>query len=91
MDLKQKFREVLLEPPHCILGKKGLNDNKGFINHIEDLLKKHKIIKIKFLKTSTNEKSIEDLIKKITEETNSYLLDHRGRTIIISRILIDKK
>ena len=39
MDLKQKFKDVILEPPHCILGKKGLKDNEGFITHIENLLK----------------------------------------------------
>ena len=53
MDLKQKLKEVILGPPHCILGKKGLMTNEGFIEHIEGLLKKHKIIKIKLLKTLT--------------------------------------
>ena len=33
----------------------------------------------------------EELIDKITMESNSYLLDHRGRTIIISKILFDTK
>ncbi len=90
MDLKQKFKDVLLKPPHCILGKKGLKDNEGFITHIEKLLKKYKIIKIKFLKTSIYDISINEIIKKITNETESYLLDHRGRTIIISKYEMEK-
>ncbi|MBY9007744.1 MAG: YhbY family RNA-binding protein [Candidatus Lokiarchaeota archaeon] len=88
MDLKQKLKDVLLGPPHCTLGKKGLIANEGFINHIEALLKKHKIIKIKLLKTSVYNKTIKEIVDKITNETNSNLLDHRGRTIVISKLVV---
>ncbi|MBN1216021.1 MAG: YhbY family RNA-binding protein [Candidatus Lokiarchaeota archaeon] len=89
MDLKQKFKEVMLGPPHCILGKKGIMMNEGFISHIEDLLKKNKIIKIKLLKTSIYNMTLKEIADKIAKDTNSYLLDIRGRTLIISKTNIE--
>ncbi len=84
-DYKKRFQEVLLNKPHCILGKKGIDDNEGFIKHVQDLLKKHKIIKIKLLKTALHGEIVEDIAQKIADNTDSYLLDLRGKIIIISK------
>jgi len=84
-DYKKIFQDVLLDKPHCILGKKGIDDNQGFIKHVQDLLKKHKIIKIKLLKTALHGESVENIAKKIVDNTGSHLLDLRGRTLIISQ------
>ena len=91
MNFKEKFKRVLLEPPHCILGKKGINGNKGFITHVQNLLKRYKIIKIKLSKNSLFNTSLEEMVNKIVKETNSYLLDNRGRILIISTMPFDKK
>ena len=91
MDEKTKFKNVLLSDPHTILGKKGLHNNKGFINHVNQLLKTHKIIKIKILKTALHDMKIDELAHHIAQKTESYLLDLRGRTIILSSKLIEIK
>lgn len=91
MDTKQKFKEVLLGDPQTILGKKGIKDNEGFVTHVENLLKTHKIIKIKILKTALHDMNITELANTIAKKTNSYLLDLRGRTIILSKTPVDVK
>ncbi|MFW9899551.1 MAG: YhbY family RNA-binding protein, partial [Candidatus Thorarchaeota archaeon] len=45
----KEFKKILLSDPNAILGKKGITDE--FINHINNLLNRYKIIKIKALKT----------------------------------------
>ncbi|MHA1439114.1 MAG: YhbY family RNA-binding protein [Promethearchaeota archaeon] len=89
MGYKEEFKKVLLNKPHIILGKKGITDE--FIQHVVKLLKRYKIIKIKSLKAITNKTSIKQIANAITEMTNSYLLDVRGRIIIVSKNKIKKK
>ncbi|MHA1297118.1 MAG: YhbY family RNA-binding protein [Promethearchaeota archaeon] len=86
MDYKEKFKEVLLSSPHCILGKNGITEQ--FITHVTQLLKQHKIIKIKALKSIANRNNIKELASEIARRTDSYLLDVRGKKIIISKINI---
>ncbi|MFX1391529.1 MAG: YhbY family RNA-binding protein [Promethearchaeota archaeon] len=74
--------------PHCILGKKGIT--KEFVEHVNKLLKRYKIIKIKALKSIASKSNIKELANKIIEQTNSYLLDVRGKTMIISSSDINK-
>ncbi|TXT62707.1 MAG: CRS1 / YhbY (CRM) domain protein [Promethearchaeota archaeon] len=85
MDYKSLFRDVLLNKPHCILGKKGVDNNKGFFDHIQTLLKQHKIIKIKLLKTALHGNTIKELATLIAEKSNANLLDLRGRMLILSK------
>ena len=80
--------KVLLSEPHAILGKNGITNE--FINHVSKLLKRYKIIKIKALKSVVNKSNIKLIASQISEATNSYLLDVRGFTFIISKSLINK-
>ncbi len=82
MDYQDKYKKALLSSPHCILGKKGISED--FIAHIASLLKKYKIIKIKVLKSATSQFNIKILADQISKATNSYILDIRGRKVIIS-------
>ncbi|MBD3212293.1 MAG: RNA-binding protein [Candidatus Lokiarchaeota archaeon] len=91
MDAKEKFKDVLLNKPHIILGKKGIEENEGFVQHVKTLLKSHKIVKIKILKTALHSMNISELADTIAHKTDSYLLDLRGRTIILSKTHIDVK
>lgn len=75
MSREEKFKEVLLGPPHCNLGKNKISDE--FIQHVAALLKKNKIIKIKALKSAVADSNIDDIAKTISEATESYLLDVR--------------
>ena len=83
MVYQKKFKKVLLSQHHCILGKRGITDE--FITHVNQLLKKYKIVKIKALKTIANKNNIREIASQISNLTNSHLLDVRGKIFIISK------
>ncbi len=82
MDYKKKFKKTLLSPPHCILGKNGISNK--FIEHVYLLLKRYKIIKVKALKTMANKSNIKEIAIEVSKQSNSHLIDVRGRTFILS-------
>ena len=82
MSHQNEFKKVLISPPHATLGKKGITGE--YILHLQHLLKKYKIIKIKMLKSIGAKANIRGIAEQISKSTNSYLLDIRGKTIIIS-------
>jgi RNA-binding protein YhbY len=84
MDYQDEYKRALISPPHCNLGKKGISEE--FITHVSKLLKKYKVIKIKVLKSGISKSNIKDLAKQISIETNSHLIDVRGRTLILSKL-----
>ena len=88
MSHQNEFKKVLLSSPHATLGKKGITDE--FILHVQHLLKKYKIIKIKMLKSIATKNNIRSIAEQISNSTNSNLLDVRGKTIIISKKKINK-
>ncbi len=88
MDYTEVFKKVLLEEPHCILGKKGITEE--FVTHVNTLLKRYKVIKVKALKSVATKSNIKEIATQVSERTNSYLLDLRGKTFIISKTQIEK-
>jgi len=88
MITKDEFNKVLLTQPLCILGKLGITDD--FLKHVTILLRRNKAIKIKALKTIATRANIKDLAKEIADKTYTYLLDIRGKTIIISKYPLEK-
>ncbi len=88
MSHQNEFKKVLLSSPHATLGKKGITEE--FILHVQHLLKKYKIIKIKMLKSIATKTNIRSIAEQISNSTNSILLDVRGKTIIISKKKINK-
>ena len=72
----------MLSSPHATLGKKGLTDE--FLSHVQQLLKRYKIIKIKVLKSIATKSNITNFANQISQATNSHVLDVRGKTIVIS-------
>jgi len=86
MNLSEKFKQVLTSSnTDCIIGKQGIEGNPGFLDHVKNLLKKHKIIKIKVLKSALTNNSLKELAEKLSERTNSYILDVRGKKFILSK------
>jgi len=83
MNNKEDFKKALNAKPTCTLGKNGIT--KEFLCHIDQLLKRYKIIKIKVLKTTAVLYPMKDLATRISKETESNILDIRGKTIIISK------
>jgi len=82
MSYQNKFKKVMLSSPHATLGKKGLTDE--FLSHVQQLLKRYKIIKIKVLKSIATKSNITNFANQISQATNSHVLDVRGKTIVIS-------
>ena len=82
MEYQKEFKKALLSPPHCILGKSGITNE--FISHVAKFLKRYRVVKIKALKTIASKSNIKDLANKISQLTNSDLLDVRGRIFILS-------
>jgi RNA-binding protein YhbY len=89
MSYQNEFKKVLLSSPHATLGKKGLTDE--FLTHVQRLLKRYKIIKIKILKSIATRSNIKNIASQISQATDSYVLDVRGKTIIVSKHQIEKK
>ena len=88
MDDTEVYKKVLLGKPHCILGKSGLTGE--FINHVLNLLKRYKVIKVKVLKSVGTKSNIRDIAAQIAEQTGSYLIDLRGKTFILSKKTLNK-
>ena len=82
MDYQKEFKNVLLSKPNCILGKNGITEK--FIDHVNKLLKRYKVIKIKALKSVARKSNIKTLAHKISQLSNSYLIDVRGKMFILS-------
>ena len=82
MSNQNEFKKVLLSSPHALLGKKGITNE--FLEHIQKLLKRYKTIKIKALKSFATKSNIATLANRIAQETNSHVLDIRGKMIVIS-------
>ena len=66
------------------IGKNGLSS--GMVNEIVIQLKKHKMIKIKLLKSVLAGNRKENLVEEITEKTNSSLVNKIGNTITIKKL-----
>lgn len=90
MNLRNKYFEVLHNKAIINIGKTGA-DSDGIVNYISKMLKKEKILKIHAHKSALVDKEIKDLAKLVKKKTNSYLLDVRGHTFIISKYDIKKK
>ena len=88
MDYSKVFKKVLLEEPHCILGKKGITEE--FVTHVNTLLKRYRVIKVIALKSVATKSNIKEIALQISERSNSYLLDLRGKTFILSKKKIEK-
>ena len=86
---QDEFNKVLLSKPHCNLGKNGITDE--FISHVRQLLKRYKIIKIKMLKSIATKSNTKSMADQISQATDSYVIDVRGKSIIISKQQIKKK
>ncbi len=82
MSSQEDLKKILLSKPHAILGKKVITEE--FIAHLNKLLKRYKLIKIKALKSAIHNNTIESIANELSERTQSRLVDLRGRTFILS-------
>jgi RNA-binding protein YhbY len=89
MNLRKKYFDVLHNKALVNIGKAVVN-SEGIINHISNMLKKEKILKIHALKSALVNTNIRELAEMVKNKTNSYLFDIRGHTFIISKYDIKK-
>ena len=66
------------------IGKAGLTE--GIIKETKRLLKKHKYIKVRALRTSMEELSKRELFEELCKRTGSHLAGVRGNTAVIYRL-----
>ena len=77
-----RSRAKKLEPA-LRMGKNGLSES--FVDEMNKILEKKKLIKIKMLKPSLNRKEKADLIKSAVEKTNSELIESVGNVFVLHR------
>ena len=77
---QRTIKEVLQGRADAQIGKNGLSHS--FIENIRSLLDFHKIIKVKVLQTMSK-KEVLEIAKKLSESTNSVVVETRGRTFIL--------
>ena len=77
------FNAVLNGPADMLIGKNGLGPSQ--MQHLESLIKRKKIIKIKVMKEIAHEQGIDGFIKAILNSIKVYVLDARGFTFILSK------
>jgi len=63
------------------VGKSGLTD--AVIHEIVSQLKKRKIVKIKFLKSTRELGRIQSLAQELADKTGAKILDVRGGTVVL--------
>ena len=60
------------------IGKEGITSN--FIEQLNNQLKTNKLVKVKIQKNILENEQIEEIAQKTAKDTNSILIDIRGRT-----------
>lgn len=81
MNKKKLKSDSKLLKPIINIGKNGLTDES--IDHIKNILKKKKLIKIKLNKNIIESKSKKDIVIEIVEKTESELIDFIGFNIVL--------
>ncbi|MEM3445326.1 MAG: YhbY family RNA-binding protein [Thermoplasmata archaeon] len=64
------------------VGKNGITES--VINEIRSQLKKRKVVKIKFLKSTKGLGTVREFAEMLEEKTGAKVLDVRGGTVILS-------
>jgi RNA-binding protein YhbY len=81
--MNEEFQRVLDEKPHMQIGKSGFTP--GQLEHIKQLFKHQKILKIKILADAAKSIGIETILQEMLTHLRIFILDVRGFTIIISK------
>ncbi len=71
------------EKPAVRIGKDGLD--AGIIEEVNRQLKKQKVIKVKFLKSSSASDDIDKLVAQLAAKTSSAVWGRRGFVVVLGR------
>lgn len=83
IDLKKIRLEARNLEPLVRIGKNGLTEN--IINEVAKLLKKKKVVKVKFLHAFLEENERKNAGQKLAERTNSILVEQVGGVVVLMR------
>ena len=81
--MNTEYREVAQGSAHLHIGKNGVNPN--VIEHMENLFKKQKLLKIKVMPDTANVQGMVKILTQIIEKIPIFVYDVRGFTAIISK------
>jgi RNA-binding protein len=71
------------EKPAVRIGKDGLD--AGVVEEVKRQLKKRKVIKVKFLKSSSDTYSVDELVAQLAAQTSSEVWGRRGFVVVLAR------
>jgi RNA-binding protein len=72
------------DPAMLQIGKSGLTE--GLVKEATRLLKKHRYIKVRLLRSAIGDSSKEEIIEELCEEAKATLAGRRGNTAVIYRL-----
>ena len=80
--MKRRIKIALrTENPTILIGKEGATAQ--MVNEVAKQLEARKMIKVKILKTALKEIETKEIAVKISEQTESELVDVRGHTFML--------
>ena len=80
IQLRSKAKKL---EPVLRMGKGGFSQN--FMDELNKILNKRKLVKIKLLKSSFGKKEKEEMINSVVVQTNSELIESVGNVFVIYR------
>ncbi|MFX0054456.1 MAG: YhbY family RNA-binding protein [Promethearchaeota archaeon] len=81
---KTRINIVWQDPAIMQIGKSGLSE--GIIKETKRLLKKHKYIKVRLLRSAVTSSSKEEVFKSLVQGTGSHLAGIRGNTAVLYKL-----
>ncbi len=81
IELEELKRKAQTLKPLVRIGKNGINES--VITEIKKQVKKHKLIKIKVLKSLIDKESKKEVINKIIDNTGAVLIQATGFTVCV--------
>ncbi|MEZ0394266.1 MAG: YhbY family RNA-binding protein [Desulfurococcaceae archaeon] len=82
-EIRDKIKERLRGKVDVQLGKGGLTE--GFINEVKSRLEKHRVVKVKILKSFLRASGlgVDDVANKVAEILQARVVDVRGHTFVL--------
>lgn len=66
------------------IGKSGVTE--GLVNEATRLLKRHRYIKVRLLRSALGESTKEEIVARLCEESKATMVGIRGSTAVIYRL-----
>ena len=81
MNIKELKKQSKSLKPIINIGKNGTTDSQ--INHINEILKKKKLIKVKFIQSALEGKDKKELVDELMKKIDGELVDFVGFSITL--------